>query len=147
MGICLSAEDREKRSKSQRIDRELEEDNKKLRRECKILLLGNTPTLLFNLFEILISKHDTQEAVNQAKVSVFFPCSVLETITKYILCAGTLIKQMKIIHQNGYSKDELLTFKLTIFKNIVESIQSIISAVQKFEYAFETSKDQVCLHL
>lgn len=40
MGLCLSAEERAERAKSQRIDREIEEDNKKLRRECKILLLG-----------------------------------------------------------------------------------------------------------
>lgn len=40
MGVCMSAEQREEKEKSQRIDRELEEDNKRLRRECKILLLG-----------------------------------------------------------------------------------------------------------
>lgn len=50
---------------------------------------------------------------------------------------------MKIIHQNGYSNEELLTWKLTIFKNIIESIQSIVAAVQKFNYQFETMKDQV----
>jgi guanine nucleotide-binding protein G(i) subunit alpha len=51
---------------------------------------------------------------------------------------------MKIIHQNGYSKEELLTWKLTIFKNIIESIQSIVSAMKKFDYEFETLKDPVC---
>lgn len=40
------------------------------------------------------------------------------------LCAGsgesgksTIVKQMKIIHQNGYSRDELLLFRLTIYKS------------------------------
>lgn len=50
---------------------------------------------------------------------------------------------MKIIHQNGYSEEELLTWKLTIFKNIIESIQSIVSAIEKFKYKFETINDQV----
>lgn len=54
---------------------------------------------------------------------------------------------MKIIHQNGYSEEELLTWKLTIYKNIIESIQSIVSALQKFDYEFETLKDQVCAML
>ena len=42
MGICASKseEDGEAKKRSQAIDRALEEDQKKLRRECKILLLG-----------------------------------------------------------------------------------------------------------
>lgn len=30
---------------------------------------------------------------------------------------STIVKQMKIIHQNGYSRDELLMFRLTIYKS------------------------------
>lgn len=42
MGACMSSnqEDAEQKKRSQMIDRKLEEDSKKLRRECKILLLG-----------------------------------------------------------------------------------------------------------
>jgi guanine nucleotide-binding protein subunit alpha len=42
MGICMSTnnEDVEQKKRSQAIDRKLEEDSKRLRRECKILLLG-----------------------------------------------------------------------------------------------------------
>lgn len=44
MGACGSSPsadtDGEQKKKSQAIDRSLEEDSKKLRRECKILLLG-----------------------------------------------------------------------------------------------------------
>jgi len=42
MGNCMSSngEDGEQKKRSQLIDRTLEEDSKKLRRECKILLLG-----------------------------------------------------------------------------------------------------------
>ncbi|KAI7889932.1 small G-protein GPA3 [Mucor mucedo] len=104
MGICTSAENREERKKSLAIDRELEQDQKKLRRECKILLLGSGES-----------------------------------------GKSTIVKQMKIIHQNGYSPEELITWKFTIFKNILESIQSIISAVHKFDYQFETIKDQTLI--
>lgn len=42
MGACMSSnkEDEEQKKRSQAIDRALDEDSKKLRRECKILLLG-----------------------------------------------------------------------------------------------------------
>lgn len=40
MGVCLSTDEKSDRDRSQQIDRQLEEDNKKLKRECKILLLG-----------------------------------------------------------------------------------------------------------
>ena len=42
MGLCLSAEEKEQKEISQTIDRGLEEDNRRLKKECKILLLGNT---------------------------------------------------------------------------------------------------------
>ena len=46
MGICMSSspEDGEQKKRSQAIDRKLEEDSRRLRRECKILLLGELPT-------------------------------------------------------------------------------------------------------
>lgn len=42
MGACMSAnsEETEQKKRSQKIDKDLEEDSKRLRRECKILLLG-----------------------------------------------------------------------------------------------------------
>ncbi|KAH6855656.1 guanine nucleotide-binding protein alpha-3 subunit [Chaetomium sp. MPI-CAGE-AT-0009] len=43
MGSCMSTsgEDSDQRKRSNKIDKELEEDSKKLRKECKILLLGS----------------------------------------------------------------------------------------------------------
>lgn len=40
MGICFSSESDESRVSAQ-IDKKIEEDSRRLRRECKILLLGN----------------------------------------------------------------------------------------------------------
>jgi guanine nucleotide-binding protein G(i) subunit alpha len=43
MGACMSSggnDEGDQKKRSQMIDRGLEEDSKKLRRECKILLLG-----------------------------------------------------------------------------------------------------------
>lgn len=39
---------------------------------------------------------------------------------------------MKIIHQNGYTKEELLLYRLTVIKNLVDSAQAIVLASRKF---------------
>ena len=47
MGACMSSNNEEasRKKHSQAIDKQLEEDSKRLRRECKILLLGTSPAL------------------------------------------------------------------------------------------------------
>jgi guanine nucleotide-binding protein G(i) subunit alpha len=46
---------------------------------------------------------------------------------------STIVKQMKIIHQNGYSRDELALYRLTIYKNLVDCAKALIGAMQQFE--------------
>ena len=41
--MSSSSEEADQKKKSQAIDKVLEEDSKRLRKECKILLLGMTP--------------------------------------------------------------------------------------------------------
>ncbi|CAG8819740.1 21068_t:CDS:2, partial [Racocetra persica] len=38
---------------------------------------------------------------------------------------STIVKQMKIIHQNGYSKEELALYRITVYKNLIDSAQAI----------------------
>jgi guanine nucleotide-binding protein subunit alpha len=42
MGACISKGDQQSKQRSDEIDRTLDEDNKRLKRECKILLLGKS---------------------------------------------------------------------------------------------------------
>ena len=39
---------------------------------------------------------------------------------------------MKIIHQNGYTDDELLAFRPLIWKNLLESARDVVQALGKF---------------
>ena len=58
MGQCCSSENSEgaeQKKRSQEIDKQIEEDSKKLRRECKILLLGWF-TYIHELFVHLLTK-------------------------------------------------------------------------------------------
>ena len=40
MGNCASQTDKDEKARSDLIDRQLEDDSKKFKKECKILLLG-----------------------------------------------------------------------------------------------------------
>ncbi|KAG1788681.1 heterotrimeric G protein alpha subunit [Suillus plorans] len=85
MGNCVSAQDREEKARSDAIDRQIDEDSRKFRKECKILLLGSGES-----------------------------------------GKSTIVKQMKIIHQNGFTPDELMVFRPTIYRNTLDSAQAIV---------------------
>ena len=40
---------------------------------------------------------------------------------------------MKIIHQNGYSQGELLMFRPTIYRNLLESAEAVVLAMRKLD--------------
>ncbi|KAF9444361.1 heterotrimeric G-protein alpha subunit, GPA3-like protein [Macrolepiota fuliginosa MF-IS2] len=76
--------------RSEEIDRSLDEDNKRLKRECKILLLGSGES-----------------------------------------GKSTIVKQMRIIHQGGFTQDQLLEYRPIIYRNVVESARSVVIYMRK----------------
>ncbi|KAG5460685.1 MAG: hypothetical protein BJ554DRAFT_7229 [Olpidium bornovanus] len=102
MGICLSAEQREQNQRSAHIDKMITDDASKIKKECKILLLGSGES-----------------------------------------GKSTIVKQMKIIHQNGYKQQELERFKSTVAMNIVDSTVDIALAMDKFKIIPENPKAKV----
>jgi hypothetical protein len=44
---------------------------------------------------------------------------------------STIVKQMKIIHQNGFCDKERADYRHIIYKNLMESAQSIVLAMRK----------------
>jgi guanine nucleotide-binding protein G(i) subunit alpha len=40
---------------------------------------------------------------------------------------------MKIIHQNGYTPEELGLYRLTIYKNLIDCAKALIGAMEQFE--------------
>ncbi|TFK45402.1 heterotrimeric G protein alpha subunit [Heliocybe sulcata] len=92
MGICMSSpEQAAAKARSDEIDQGLEQDAKRLKRECKILLLG---------------------AGESGK--------------------STIVKQMKIIHQDGFTRDELSSFRHIVYQNLLDSAQAVVLAMRKF---------------
>jgi len=54
---------------------------------------------------------------------------------------STFVKQMKIIHQQGYTADEIENFVQVIYSNLLQSIKSMVGAVDRFHLQF--ASDQV----
>lgn len=46
---------------------------------------------------------------------------------------STIVKQMKIIHQDGFSPEELLAYRMTIWRNLLESAQAIVLYIRKLQ--------------
>lgn len=98
MGNCIAGgnpEDREARSRSTAIDRQLREDRKEYENTIKILLLG---------------------AGESGK--------------------STVVKQMKIIHGDGYSEKELKDMIPVIFSNLAVSMKVVVQNMSKLGVTF-----------
>jgi guanine nucleotide-binding protein G(i) subunit alpha len=46
---------------------------------------------------------------------------------------STIVKQMKIIHQSGYTVEELSMYRMTIYKNLVDCAKALIGAMRQFD--------------
>ncbi|KAF4454595.1 G alpha chain [Fusarium albosuccineum] len=88
-------------ARSRDIDRQLRQDEKRLSKEVKLLLLG---------------------AGESGK--------------------STVLKQMKLIYSQGFSKNEKLEWKPVIFNNIVQSFKVIAEAMEEHGIAFETPDNE-----
>ena len=195
MGNCASnSQEAEGKARSDMIDRQIEEDSKRYKRECKILLLGaclsnfrpcpsegiapqpnpflhhlqrrvwrsfschGDPTYLIALPApdtehvpppfLWMPAHAHPLTLTCTHPDLFHltrPCfDITFRIFTYsyehlALPIGsgesgksTIVKQMKIIHQNGYSREELLAFRPLIWKNLIESGRDVVQALAKF---------------
>lgn len=55
---------------------------------------------------------------------------------------------MKIIHQNGYTQEELAMYRLTIYKNVIDCAKALIGAMRQFEITPESpGNDDYCQYL
>ncbi|KAF8267928.1 G-protein alpha subunit [Lactarius quietus] len=160
MGNCASnTREAEEKAQSDRIDRQLEEDAKKYKRECKILLLGayplppslsSTPSLqppptnekpFIEQGDFPLMTATSASRIHQLCpfVSVAFYRGICACMLKLVFASGsgesgksTIVKQMKIIHQNGYNQEELFAFRPLIWKNLLESARDVANALAKF---------------
>jgi len=48
---------------------------------------------------------------------------------------------MKIIHQNGYTVEELALYRMTIYKNLLDCAKALIGAMRQFDIECETPEN------
>ncbi|KAK0109643.1 guanine nucleotide-binding protein subunit alpha [Cadophora gregata] len=55
---------------------------------------------------------------------------------------STILKQMKLIHEGGYSRDERESFKEIIFSNTVQSMRVILEAMEQLELPLDDQRTE-----
>lgn len=58
---------------------------------------------------------------------------------------STIVKQMKIIHKEGFSDAELAEYRPIVYKNVLDSAQAIIIYMKKIGWDFVGYSNRVCL--
>lgn len=69
-------------------------------------------------------------------------------MTLIILGAGesgksTLVKQMKIIHSDGFTRDELLSFAPTIRDNLLSSMKYVLAGMGLLRINLQSARNKV----
>lgn len=55
---------------------------------------------------------------------------------------STILKQMKIIYQNGYTEQERVAFRFPVYRCILDSVKLLIEAMRRFEIALENPENR-----
>ena len=118
MDGCLSTVDHVGKERSDAIDKMIEEDQKRFKRECKILLLGKALCCVSSRFSNCLGSGESRKS--------------------------TIVKQMKIIHREDFSEAELAEYTPTIYKNVLESAHSVVMFMKKIGLECEDYSNRVC---
>lgn len=127
----MSTEEKEGKARNEEIENQLKRDRMAQRNEIKMLLLGRLIHLQTSC--ILHLSRATR-------------CSSSPGLTyRGVTGAGesgksTILKQMKLIHEGGYSRDERESFKEIIFSNTVQSMRVILEAMESLELPLEDQR-------
>jgi guanine nucleotide-binding protein G(i) subunit alpha len=117
MGCGMSTQDKDGKARNEEIENQLKRDKLMQRNEIKMLLLG-----------MRSAKHN----------------SVLWLADKYKGAGesgkSTILKQMKLIHEGGYSRDERESFKEIIYSNTVQSMRVILEAMESLELPLDDQR-------
>lgn len=126
--MCFGGRDKEDAggaARSRELDKIIRADEKRMAKEVKLLLLG---------------RHSARHTRYTAHTE----------LTGGFLGAGesgksTVLKQMKLIYAQGFSKNEKLEWKPVIFGNIVQSFRTIFDAMNEMDIKFELEENEASL--
>lgn len=128
-GGSADRDDVEGANKSREIDRLIRQDEKKMAREVKLLLLGKY----------------TQSAHHTVKCHL--ESSQCSSHTRYAGAGesgkSTVLKQMRLIYAQGFSKSEKEEWRAIIFNNILSAFKVILDAMEELAIEFDNKDNDV----
>ncbi len=155
MGCTVSNyEDKESAARSKAIDRNLKLDRERKAREIKLLLLGkflsfsqqflqsNQTIIHYNLFfrrRRIRQKHHSQAAQVSSKVAISYS----------IICYLQPLfsnSNFRIIHIDGYDKEECRQFRRVIYANTIQSLSAILQAMELLGIGFALPESRELAH-
>jgi guanine nucleotide-binding protein G(i) subunit alpha len=123
MGCGMSVEEKEGRQRNEEIETQLRKDRMSQRNEIKMLLLGKFFLVMITRRRLLVVQANALIGAGESGKS-------------------TILKQMKLIHEGSYSKDEKDSFKEIIFSNTVQSMRVILEAMDTLELPLEDQRNE-----
>lgn len=119
MGCGMSTEEKEGKERNEQIENQLKRDKLSQRNEIKMLLLGMT------IGVTRAKRHfaNTRTGAGESGKS-------------------TILKQMKLIHEGSYSRDERESFKEIIYSNTVQSMRVILEAMESLELPLDDQRTE-----
>jgi G-protein alpha subunit. len=116
-------------ARSRDIDKMIKADEKRMQREMKFLLLGTNSSPLL------------------ARVAIPLPATDPSADLSVYAGAGesgksTVLKQMKLIYAQGFSKHEKMEWKPVVFANIIQSFRLIYDAMNEMGIKFENPENE-----
>lgn len=116
----MSTEEKEGKQRNEEIENQLKRDKLSQRNEIKMLLLGMIHvTKIGCSHPILIHRAGAGESGK-----------------------STILKQMKLIHEGSYSRDERESFKEIIYSNTVQSMRVILEAMESLELPLDDQRTE-----
>ncbi|XP_013864512.1 guanine nucleotide-binding protein G(i) subunit alpha-2 [Austrofundulus limnaeus] len=145
MGCTVSQEDKAAAERSKMIDKNLKEEKVKSQREVKLLLLDLKRAL--GTMGCTVSQEDKAAAERSKMIDRKLKEDDEKSqreVKLLLLGAGesgksTIVKQMKIIHEDGYSEDECKQYRAVVYSNTIQSIMAIIKAMSNLKIDYEDS--------
>ena len=121
MGCGMSTEEKEGKERNEQIENQLKRDKLSQRNEIKMLLLG---------------KHDSPDTIYLRDQELTPHPGAGES------GKSTILKQMKLIHEGSYSRDERESFKEIIYSNTVQSMRVILEAMESLELPLDDQRTE-----
>lgn len=143
MGSCLSSQKEEKPAKPS-VGR-VNEGNARTKTNTKTTATSSkndiaAGPLIGGTISEDVSRKEAKEGLDETTLQKINEINGNHSDLKILLLGSgesgksTILKQMKILHQNGYTEEELIEYRPFIFKNLLDSAKTLSKCYKDFDY-------------